>query len=206
MIPRPRFSVLWGEDGISILWICFSASRLTDCCLLWHAIIKPHERIVVTCFTPPAQLFIDFSITKGDKFVRGMISSLLFRTINLENRSLTPISTVMTFSIFLLFFGFDQVGHKSEAMLPCITVDHPCPPPTTECQYGRYLNSEDLRQKISGIPRMVYSNRRISLWTQVSYQGWFPDETTVWNTNYSIDQLDTAFFNDPFQLFGAKTL
>jgi hypothetical protein len=79
------------------------------------------------------------------------------------------------------------------------------PPPTTGCQYGRYLNYDDLRQKVSGIPRMVYSNKIISLLTQASYQGWFANETTVRSTNYSIDPLATALFNDPFSwLFGKK--
>jgi hypothetical protein len=61
-----------------------------------------------------------------------------------------------------------------------------------------YLNYDDLRQKVSGIPRMVYSNKIISLLTQASYQGWFAHETTVRSTNYSIGPLATALFNDPF--------
>ena len=78
-------------------------------------------------------------------------------------------------------------------------------PPTTECQLGRYLNSEDLRRKVSGIPRMVYSNRRLSTRTQASHQGWFPNETTVRNINYLIEPLVTAFFKDDFSwLFGTK--
>ena len=78
-------------------------------------------------------------------------------------------------------------------------------PPTTGCQCGRYLNYDDLRQKVSGIPRMVYSNKIISLLTQASYQGWFAHETTVRSTNYSIGPLATALFNDPFSwLFGKK--
>jgi hypothetical protein len=71
-------------------------------------------------------------------------------------------------------------------------------PPTMECQLGRYLNSEDLRRKVSGITRMVYSNRRLSIRTQASYQGWFPNETTVGNINYLIEPLATAFFKDHF--------
>ena len=80
-------------------------------------------------------------------------------------------------------------------------------PSTTECQHGRYLNSEDLPRKVSGIPRMIYSNRRLSIRTQALYQGWFPNETTVRNINYSIDPLVTAFFNDPFSwLFGKNSI
>jgi hypothetical protein len=48
---------------------------------------------------------------------------------------------------------------------------------------------------------MVYSNKIISLLTQASYQGWFANETTVRSTNYSIDPLATALFNDPFVRF-----
>ena len=54
---------------------------------------------------------------------------------------------------------------------------------------------------------MVYSNRRRSIRTQASYQGWFPNEATVRNINYSIDPLATAFFNDPFSwLFGENIM
>ena len=78
-------------------------------------------------------------------------------------------------------------------------------PPTTECQHGWYLNSEDLHQKVSEIPRMAYPNRRIYQWTLASYQGWFANETTVRNSNYSVEPVATAFFNDPFYwLFGEK--
>jgi hypothetical protein len=47
-------------------------------------------------------------------------------------------------------------------------------PPTTECQHGRYLNSEDLRRKVSGIPRMVYSNSRFSIMNASFVLGLFP--------------------------------
>jgi hypothetical protein len=46
--------------------------------------------------------------------------------------------------------------------------------------------------------RMVYSNRRLSTRTQASYQGWFPNETTVRNINYLIEPLATALFKDHF--------
>jgi hypothetical protein len=58
----------------------------------------------------------------------------------------------------------------------------------------RRYNYEDPRRKVSGIPRMVYSNRRIS---PLTYHDWFLDETTLRNTNYSTDALAAAFFNDP---------
>jgi hypothetical protein len=58
---------------ISILWICFRDSKVIYCCLLWPSIIKLLEQ----------HSSINFSITKVDNFVRGMRSSLLFRTINL---------------------------------------------------------------------------------------------------------------------------
>ena len=76
-------------------------------------------------------------------------------------------------------------------------------PPTTECQHGRYLNSDDLRRKVLGIWFSSMLKQKIYPWTYASYQGWVPKETTVRNTNYSIDPLDNAFFNDPFyRLFG----
>ena len=108
-------------------------------------------------------------MTNRDSFVKGTRPSLLFQAMNRDQLSDSPISSSSLLSFFL-FLGFNQIGiclfsrvvnvELKAVMLPCIIVHHPCP--TMECQHGRYLNSEDLRRKISGIPRMVYSNRRIS--------------------------------------------
>jgi len=109
-------------------------------------------------------------MTNGDSFVNGTRPSSLFQAMNRDQLSDSSISSSSLLSFFFLFLGFDKFGiclflrvinvELKAAMLPCIIVHHPCP--TMECQHGRNLNSEDLRRKVSGIPRMVYSNRRIS--------------------------------------------
>ena len=58
----------------------------------------------------------------------------------------------------------------------------------------RYLSSENLHQKVLGIPRIVYANRRILI--NVSF---ISRHVSQWN-NRSKYQLATAFFSDSFSL------
>lgn len=87
----------------------------------------------------------------------------------------------------------------NKSMALCIMVHAPSlSQSTTKCQHERYINSEYLCRKVSGIPRKVFSNRRLSIWTQAPYQDWFSDATTVRNINSSFDPLTATFFNDHF--------
>jgi hypothetical protein len=63
------------------------------------------------------------------------------------------------------------------------------------------------RFKQNQIQRKRTQNERLEEEIEDSDQGWFPNETTVRNINYSINPLATAFFNDPFsKLFGENIM
>ena len=58
MIPRPLFSVLWGEENNSMLCICFRDSKFTNLYIRWHSIIKRPNRIFFTFFLDERKLRI----------------------------------------------------------------------------------------------------------------------------------------------------
>ena len=104
----------------------------------------------------------------GDILVSGTPPALLFNTINRDQLSVTSISFSYLASFFLLFFFwiYWNVYLNTKDLSSHVAMYNSSPsfsPPSTECQHWRYLNSEDLRRKVSGIPRMVYSNSRISI-------------------------------------------
>lgn len=150
---------------------------------------------------------LQFSCTAPNAFiynkrciVSGIPPSLLFKTINHDELSETSFSYLLSFLwgcfLFIIIINWNLFICTQRIQGAMHNSSPPLSPPTTEC----HLNFADFRRKVSGILRMVYSNRRIDNWTQASYQGWFLDETTVLNTNYSIDSLAVAF---PW-LFGRK--
>ena len=191
MIPRLVLRVLWGVEDIAILWICFSESRFNDCCLRWHSIIKPPDFNLVTFFTSPAQLLMHFSITKGDNLVSGIQPSLLSKTIKRDQLLENSISSSYLLSFFLFLFGICWFKHKESeaAMLPCIIVHHPCPHPPRSGNTGDTSIPRISVGKCQEFQGWYTRTVEFILWTQASYQGWFPNETTVRNINYSFDPL-----------------
>ena len=156
MIPWPLFSVLWGEEDIPMLSICFRDSKFTNRWIRRHSIIKRLDHIFVTFLTSRAQPFLDY---KRWQLCKRYGVFLLFKTINFESKSLTPILSVITFSFFLFSDLIkSDTKEKSRCHVKKFTILVPI-------YHGRCLISKDLRQKVSRIPRIVYSNRRISRWT-----------------------------------------
>ena len=102
------------------------------------------------------------SIMNGDIVVIGFWPDV--QTINLDQFYSSNSSSIIFF-IFLdeVGFCFILVLMTKRGLYGSMYNSSPSLSPSTmECQHGRYLNSVVLRQKVAGIPRMVYSNRIIS--------------------------------------------
>ena len=156
MIPRLLLRVLCRKAEILM-------SLIYQISVLWHSSPLRHNL-----------LFFPMMIMNGDIFVIDFWFDA--KTINLDLFSTSNSSSIICFPFLrwcTLDFGFETKRWLYGAMYnssPSLS------PLTTECQHGRYLHfgvspSESIR-----------NSRRISRWTQASHQGWFTNETTVWNT------------------------
>jgi hypothetical protein len=105
--------------------------------------------------TPPFVIEKCIKSCAGEvKYATKLKSGGLMIECQRKQQSLNLLSLKQIHNINISSTGSEAVMYNSPPSLS---------PPTTECQHGRYLNSEDLRRKVSGIPRMVYSNSRISI-------------------------------------------
>ena len=170
--------------------ICFSESRFNDCCLRWHSIIKPPDFNLVTFFTSPAQLLIDFSTTKGDNLVSGIQPPLLFKTIKRDQLLETSISSsyLLSFFLFLWLFGICWFKHKGSgaAMLPCIIVHHLCPHPPRSANTGDTWIPRISVGKYQEFQGWYTRTVEFLLWTQASYPGLVPQ----WSKRSKYQLLD----------------
>jgi hypothetical protein len=75
---------------------------------------------------------------------------------------------------------------KDGSMVPCIIVHHPCPHPPRSGNTGDTSIPRIYLGKHQEFQGWYSRTVKFLLWTEVSYRGWFPNETTVRNINYSI--------------------
>ena len=143
MIPRLLLRVLCRKAEILM-------SLIYQISVLWHSSPLRHNL-----------LFFPMMIMNGDIFVIDFLFDA--KTINLDLFSTSNSSSIIFFPFLrwcTLDFGFETKRWLHGAMYnssPSLSAL------TTECQHGRYLHSEYLRQKVSEIPEEFLDERKLRI-------------------------------------------